>query len=121
MYKKGTINIKFIKYFIIDEADRMMDMGFMPQVNQILDIVPRKRQNMLFSATMPDRVKLLSEDFLDFPVEVEVTPQSTPAETVEQYIYHLPNIRTKIEMLEHLLKDVESLKKVLVGQKVPIV
>ena len=116
LYKKGNISPKFIKYFIIDEADRMMDMGFMPQVNQILEIVPRKRQNMLFSATMPERVKKLSEDFLDFPLEVEITPQSTPAETVEQCIYHIPNIRTKIEMLQYLLKN-DALSKVIVFTK----
>lgn len=117
LYKKGVISTKFIKNFIIDEADRMMDMGFMPQVNRILEVVPRKRQNMLFSATMPDRVKILAEDFLEFPIEVEVTPQSTPAETVEQFIFHLPNIRTKIEMLDRLLKDEESLTKVIVFAK----
>ena len=114
LYKKGVISTKFIKTFIIDEADRMMDMGFMPQVNQILEIVPRKRQNMLFSATMPGRVKVLAEDFLEFPQEVEVTPQATPAETVKQSIYHLPNIRTKIEMLTYLLGDEEGLTKVIV-------
>ena len=117
LYKKGTISTKHLKYFIIDEADRMMDMGFMPQLNQILEVVPRKRQNMLFSATMPERVKKLSEDFLEFPIEVEVTPQSTPAETVEQFIYHLPNLRTKIEMLSYLLKDEKNLSKVIVFTK----
>lgn len=117
LYKKQIINPKSIKYFIIDEADRMMDMGFMPQVNQILEIVPRKRQNMLFSATMPERVKKLSEDFLEFPQEVEVTPQSTPAETVEQFIYYVPNIRTKIAVLEHILKNQEGFDKVIVFTK----
>lgn len=117
LYKKGTIITKQIKYFVIDEADRMMDMGFMPQVNQILEIVPRKRQNMLFSATMPDHVRKLSEDFLEFPMEVEVTPQSTPAETVDQYIFYIPNIRTKIEMLHHLLRSNDDLKKVIVFTK----
>lgn len=117
LYKKGVISTKFIKSFVIDEADRMMDMGFMPQLNQILEVVPRKRQNMLFSATMPDRVKILAEDFLDFPIEVEVTRQSTTAETVDQSIYHLPNIRTKIEMLTYLLKDDEVFNKVIVFTK----
>ena len=117
LYKKGTIITKHIRFFVIDEADRMMDMGFMPQVNQILEIVPRKRQNMLFSATMPDHVKKLAEDFLEFPMEVEVTPPSTPAETVDQYIYYLPNIRTKIEMLHYLLRENDDLKKVIVFTK----
>lgn len=117
LYKKGVVSTKAVRYFIIDEADRMMDMGFMPQVNQILEVVPRKRQNMLFSATMPDRVKILSEDFLDFPVEVEITPQSTPAETIEQRIYHVPNLRTKIALLEYLLLDTEVLTKVIVFAK----
>ena len=117
LYKKKHILTKSIKYFIIDEADRMMDMGFMPQVNQILEVVPRKRQNMLFSATMPDKVKKLSEDFLEFPQEVEITPQSTPAQTVKQFIYYVPNMRTKIATLEYLLRNKEVFKKVIVFTK----
>lgn len=116
IYLKGEINTKFIRYFIIDEADRMMDMGFMPQVNRILEIVPRKRQNLLFSATMPDKVKKLTENFLEFPHEIEITPQATAAETVEQIAYYVPNHRTKIELLSKLLEN-NTLNRVLIFTK----
>ena len=103
LYLKGEVGVKELKFLILDEADKMMDMGFMPQIRRILEVIPRKRQNLLFSATFSPRVEKLSEEFLEFPTRVEVTPQATTAKTVKQSLYEVPNFRTKINLLGHLL------------------
>ncbi|WP_242929405.1 DEAD/DEAH box helicase [Pontibacter vulgaris] len=114
LYMKGELILKELKTMVLDEADKMMDMGFMPQIRQILEVIPRKRQNLLFSATMPEKVVELSEEFLEFPTRIEVTPQATPVETVSQVLYQVPNLRTKIALLEHLIQDTENLKRVII-------
>lgn len=107
LYRKGTILTKEIKTMVLDEADKIMDMGFMPQIRSILEIIPSKRQNLLFSATFSARVEVLSTEFLEFPERVEVTPSATTAETIAQVKYHVPNIKTKINLLAHLLENEE--------------
>jgi ATP-dependent RNA helicase RhlE len=114
LYLRGGIPVKLIKTMVLDEADRMMDMGFMPQIRKILEVLPRKRQNLLFSATFNAKVERLSSEFLEFPVKVEITPQATPAKRVEQTLYHVPNLKTKINFLEHLLKDRDAFNRVMV-------
>lgn len=116
LYKKGGIYPRNIKTLILDEADKMMDMGFMPQIRNILELVPRKRQNLLFSATMPSNVVRLTEEFLEFPERVEVAPQATVAETIDQYLYEVPNFRTKLNLLEHFLSN-DEFKRVIVFVK----
>jgi ATP-dependent RNA helicase RhlE len=116
LYSKGNIITKMIKTLVLDEADRMMDMGFMPQIRKILEVIPVKRQNLLFSATMADKVHKLSEEFLEYPEIIEITPQATPASTVEQVYFEVPNIRTKINLLAHFLED-ESFSRVIVFTK----
>ncbi len=113
LYLKNEIPVKQIKTLVVDEADRMMDMGFMHQLRKIFEVLSPKRQNLLFSATFPDRVERLSEDFLEFPQKVEVTPQSTPSIQVAQECYLVPNLKTKINFLEYLLKR-ENFKRVIV-------
>ncbi|WP_448519103.1 DEAD/DEAH box helicase [Rhodoflexus sp.] len=105
VYRTGELVLKELKTFILDEADKLMDMGFMPQIRKLLEIIPRKRQNLLFSATMPDKVVRLSEEFLEAPLRVEIAPQATPAQTVAQQLYFVPNLKTKINLLGHLLAD----------------
>lgn len=116
LYLRGEINTKLIKTLILDEADKMMDMGFMPQIRKILEVIPSKRQNLLFSATMPEKVVTLSEEFLEFPEFVEAAPQATTADTIEQVRYEVPNMRTKINFLVYLFGK-EEFNRVLVFTK----
>ncbi|HZY80536.1 MAG TPA: DEAD/DEAH box helicase [Cyclobacteriaceae bacterium] len=114
IYLKNELPVKQIKTLVLDEADRMMDMGFMPQLRKIFEVIPPKRQNLLFSATFPAKVEKLSQEFLTFPVKVEITPQSTPASKVEQELYHVPNLRTKINFVEMLLQNTDEFKRVMI-------
>lgn len=114
LYSKGELPTTNIKFLVLDEADRMMDMGFMHQLRKILEVVPRKRQNLLFSATFSERVEKLSEEFLEFPIKIEVTPQATAAKQVEQELYHVPNLKTKMNFLEYLLQDTQEYNRVMI-------
>ncbi|MDO3626346.1 DEAD/DEAH box helicase [Mucilaginibacter sp. BT774] len=113
IYLAGHLVMKQLQVLVLDEADKMMDMGFMPQINRILEVVPRKRQNLLFSATMSDKIHQLSANFLEFPTVIEVTPQATPAQTVEQRVYYVPNVKTKINLLKYLLDNTDEIKKLM--------
>lgn len=113
LYSKGEIFTKGIKHLILDEADKMMDMGFMPQIRRILEVIPRKRKNLLFSATFSERVERLSHEFLEAPVRVEVTRQATAAETVDQFLYEAPNFKTKLNLLAHLLENPEVTRAIV--------
>jgi ATP-dependent RNA helicase RhlE len=113
IYLKGDLVLKELKTLVLDEADKMMDMGFMPQIRRLLEIIPNKRQNLLFSATFPEKVERLSDEFLEFPVRVEVAPQATPVETVNQVLYEVPNLKTKIALLNKFLED-DSFSRVII-------
>tara|TARA_B100000427_G_scaffold179145_1_gene149029 strand:+ start:1236 stop:2525 length:1290 start_codon:yes stop_codon:yes gene_type:complete len=105
LYLRGGIETKKLKTLVLDECDRMMDMGFMPQLRDILEVIPNKRQNLLFSATFPERVEKLSGEFLLWPTKIEVSPQATPVATVIQRKTSVPNIRTKLHFVAHLLEN----------------
>src|SRR5690606_31882051 len=114
LYLEGDISTKSLKFLVMDEADKMMDMGFIGKIHRILEVVPRKRQNLLFSATMSELVRKIAGDFLAFPTVIEVTEQATPAQTVTQQLYRVPNLKTKINLLAHLVQDDEAFRRVIV-------
>ena len=114
IYYNGIIRTKMIKTVVVDEADRLMDLGFLPQLKGIFEVLPEKHQTMLFSATFSEAVESLSRDFLNDPVRVEVARQATPVANVKQYRYDVPNISTKINLLKLLLTDKENFKKVMI-------
>lgn len=114
LYLAQHISTKSIKLLILDEADKMMDMGFIGKIHRILEVVPRKRQNLLFSATMSELIHKIAGDFLKFPTVVEVTPQATPAHTVAQLLFMVPNLKTKINLLQHLLQDEDAFHRLIV-------
>ena len=109
---QGIISLDTIKVFILDEADRMLDMGFINDIKKILPLLPKKRQSLFFSATMPDNIVKLSRKILKDPKRIEVTPASTTAETIQQYIYYT-NRTEKKKLLRHILKD-KKIDQVLV-------
>ncbi|UFH55574.1 DEAD/DEAH box helicase [Spirosoma sp. KNUC1025] len=113
LYRLGEIVTKDIRTMVLDEADKMMDMGFMPQIRSILEVIPTKRQNLLFSATFGGRVERLSAEFLEAPIKVEVTPQASTAEMVNQVLYEVPNFRTKINMLDYLVSK-DAFQRVII-------
>jgi ATP-dependent RNA helicase RhlE len=114
LYQRSEIPTKQIKTLVLDEADRMLDMGFMPQLRKIFEVITSKRQNLLFSATFPQRVERLSQEFLEFPVRIEITPPATVASQVEQEMYEVPNSRTKINFIEFVLQDKEVFNRVMI-------
>ena len=114
IYLANHINTQYLKFLVLDEADKMMDMGFIGSIHRILEVVPRKRQNLLFSATMSDLVQKIAGDFLKNPTIIEVGLQATPAQTVTQSLYEVPNFKTKINLLQHLLKNDEEFKRLII-------
>ncbi len=112
LHKQKFIDLKSIEIFVLDEADRMLDMGFVHDVKRVITLIPRKRQTLLFSATMPKEIQQLASTLLRTPVHISVTPVSSVGQTISQEIYKVdkPN---KTKLLMHVLKD-KSLKQVLV-------
>ena len=103
LMNQGYISLRDIKYFVLDEADRMLDMGFVHDVKRIIAKLPAKRQTLFFSATMPAEIQQLSKALLTNPARVEVTPVSSTAETVQQWVYHTL-AENKRSLLIHLLQ-----------------
>ncbi len=109
---QGIIKLHHLQIFVLDEADRMLDMGFVHDVKRILKIIPAKRQNLFFSATMPKEIANLASEILVNPVKVEVAPVSSTADTIQQSIYFVEK-DNKTDLLVHLLQD-QKLDQVLV-------
>ena len=100
--ERGNVDLSELEVLVLDEADRMLDMGFRPQINDILRHVPKKRQTLFFSATLPNEVKSLAYDSLNDPISVEAAPHRTTAEGVEQFIYPVDG-KKKTQLLLELL------------------
>lgn len=104
LISQGIIKLNQIEILVLDEADRMLDMGFVHEVQKILDIIPKNRQSMFFSATMPKSIRKFSHSVLRRPKEVSVTPVSSTAVTVEQIVYHVDK-DMKVPLLVSILND----------------
>ena len=109
---QGYISLKDISYFVLDEADRMLDMGFIHDIKKILEKLPKQRQSLFFSATMPNNIIALSNTILSNPKKVAVHQTSTTAETIQQSIYYT-NKSDKKDLLFHILKDI-NINQILV-------
>ena len=108
---QGFISLDTVKLFVLDEADRMLDMGFIHDIKRLLKLLPQKKQSLFFSATMPPNIQKLSNTILNNPVKVEVNPVSSTADTVQQVVY-FTNKSDKKNLLLHILED-QSMKQVL--------
>jgi ATP-dependent RNA helicase RhlE len=112
LMNQRRLGLDAIEFLVLDEADRMLDMGFVRDVRRIISTVPKTRQSLLFSATMPGEIARLSGEILTDPLRVEVTPQATPIERIKQSIYHVPAAR-KGALLANILDD-SALSRVIV-------
>ncbi len=112
LMNQGRISLKDIEFFVLDEADRMLDMGFINDIRKIISRLPPKRQSLFFSATMSNQIKDLTGKLLKNPVQVEVAAQATPVESVKQYVFFV-DPAAKEKLLLNLLKQ-EHLTRVLV-------
>lgn len=101
---QGFVKLNSVEYFVLDEADRMLDMGFIHDIRKIIAKLPAKRQSLFFSATMPDTIVELSSKILNNPIKVDVSPISSTADTIRQYIYYT-NKATKLDLLIYILQD----------------
>lgn len=112
LMQQNYISLRDIKFFVLDEADRMLDMGFVHDVKKIIAKLPAKRQTLFFSATMPPEIQQLANVLLTNPAKVEVTPVSSTADTIQQELYYVER-QNKKSLLIHLLQD-KSIETVLV-------
>jgi ATP-dependent RNA helicase RhlE len=110
----GSIKTKTIKRLVIDEMDEMLNLGFRKQITNILELLPAKRQNLLFSATITEDVEKLMDDYFTSPERVEAAPTGTPLENIIQTGYIVPNFNTKVNLLELLLTSDDTMTKVLI-------
>jgi len=110
----GALKIKTVKKLVIDEVDVMLDLGFRYQLENIFELLPQRRQNLMFSATMTEEVDELIESFFYQPVKITIAVSGTPLDHIEQACYRVKNFHTKANLLIHLLKDRETYGKVLV-------
>ncbi len=114
LHHREVLYLRSIKHLVLDEADRLLDMGFSAQLGAIFELLPGKRQHLLCSATMSAKVEKMAEEFLEFPEKAITTPQATPVDTVQQQCYHVPNAATKANLLALLLADSVCFHKVIV-------
>jgi ATP-dependent RNA helicase RhlE len=106
LINQGFVKLNTVKYFVLDEADQMLDMGMLPDVKRIIKYIPDRRQTMLFSATMPDEIGKLASTLLKDPIKVEVTPVSSTVDIIKQEVYFV-NKSNKTALLIELLKNKE--------------
>jgi len=110
----GSLRLNTIKKLVIDEVDEMFNLGFRTQLRNILDLLPAKRQNLLFSATITEEVETLMDSYFNNPERIEAAPTGTPVENIDQQAYEVPNFYTKVNLLELLLHQDPAMVKVLI-------
>ena len=110
LQSQGFISLKGLEFFVLDEVDRMLDMGFIHDIKRLLKLIPKKRQTLFFSATIPQEIKGLADSLLTNPIKVEVAPVSSTADIIEQSVYFVEK-KDKIDLLLHVLQNpaIESL------------
>lgn len=112
LINQGYVHLDYLELFILDEADRMLDMGFIHDVKKLIKLLPKQKQTMLFSATMPAQIAQLAGSLLNKPVRIEVAPVSSTAEKIEQFVYFISK-QKKQSLLVHLLNE-KNIKRTLV-------
>ncbi|MEZ5009753.1 MAG: DEAD/DEAH box helicase [Chitinophagales bacterium] len=110
----GVLKTKSINRLIIDEVDEMLNLGFRTQIKNIIDLLPEKRQNLMFSATMTDEVEQVIDLVTQYYEKIEAAPSGAPLENIEQQAYELPNFNSKANLLQLLLNEHSKMNKVLV-------
>jgi ATP-dependent RNA helicase RhlE len=110
----GSLRMKSIKRLVIDEMDEMLNLGFRTQLKNVLDALPAKRQNLLFSATITEEVEELLDVFFTKPIRIEAAPTGTPLENIAQQKYEIPNFNTKVNLLKLLFEQNSNMTKVLI-------
>lgn len=110
----GVLKTRDIKRLIIDEVDEMLNLGFRTQLKNIVDLIPSRRQNLMFSATLTEEVVDVIEQFTEFYERIETAPSGAPLENIDQSFYKVPNFNSKANLLELLVRNDEAMSKVLV-------
>jgi ATP-dependent RNA helicase RhlE len=112
-----TLQFSAVKKLVIDEVDEMLNLGFRAQLKQILEVLPVKRQNLMFSATLTEDVEMMIEKYFNAPEYIEIITRGTPLEKIIQQVYHVPNFYTKVNLLKWLLHNDKAMTKVLLFVK----
>ncbi len=110
----GALNLRMVKKLVIDEVDEMLNLGFRSQLEHLMDLLPEKRQNLMFSATITDEVEALIYEYFNAPEKIEAAPSGSPLSNINQYLYRVPNFNTKINLLEMLLSEKKEMTKILI-------
>lgn len=110
----GSLQLKHVKKVVIDEVDETLNLGFRPQLMRIFELLPEKRQNLLFSATLSEEVETFLDNYFDNPVRVEAARAGTPLEKIKQEAIAVPNFTSKVNLLKHMLEENKDMTKVLV-------
>lgn len=114
LYMTGILRFKDIQKLVIDEVDEMLKQGFNKQIEAIMEVLPSKRQNLMFSATLTQEVEALIDNFFYNPTKIIIAAHGTPIEKINQIAYHVPNFFTKINLLKHLLETDTEIDKALI-------
>ncbi|RLD20676.1 MAG: ATP-dependent helicase [Bacteroidetes bacterium] len=117
LLEHGHLRPKDLKWVIIDEVDEMLNLGFRTQLRNIIALLPKKRQHIMFSATMTEEVELVIREFTTFYDQIEAAPSGAPLENIKQFGYAIPNFNSKANLLELLIKADSDMRKVLVFAK----